>query len=51
MGYFSLPTGKLLQKTKKKRLKNFPAGYIEDFTGTLLTLLIIFGVLNSMRES
>ena len=31
MGYFSLPTGKLLQKTKKKRLKNFPAGYIGRF--------------------
>ena len=51
MGYFSLPTGKLLQKLKRKDEKIFLLVTLEDFTGTLLTLLIIFGVLNSMRES
>ena len=28
MGFYSLPTGKLHEKTKKSRLKSFPAGYV-----------------------
>ena len=28
MGFYSLPTGKLHEKTKKSRLKRFPAGYV-----------------------
>ena len=31
MGFYSLPTGKLTTKTNKKKLKNFPAGYIGSF--------------------
>ena len=31
MGFYSLPTGKLHKKTKKSRLKNFPAGYSGSF--------------------
>ena len=31
MGFYSLPTGKLTKKTKKKKLKNFPAGYVGSF--------------------
>ena len=31
MGFYSLPTGKLHKKTKKSRLKNFPAGYVGSF--------------------
>ena len=30
-GFYSLPTGKLHRKTKKSRLKNFPAGYMGNF--------------------
>ena len=35
MGFYSLPTGKLHKKTKKSRLKNFPAGYVGSFHGSL----------------
>ena len=35
MGFYSLPTGKLQKKTKKIRLKNFPAGYVGSFYGNL----------------
>ena len=31
MGFYSLPIGKLHKKTKTKRLKNFPAGYVGSF--------------------
>ena len=31
MGFYSLPTGKLHKKTKKSRLKNFPADYVGSF--------------------
>ena len=31
MGFYLLPTGKLTKKTKKKKLKNFPAGYVGSF--------------------
>lgn len=31
MGFISLPTGILFQKTETKKLKNFPAGYIGRF--------------------
>ena len=31
MGFYSLPTGKLTKKTEKKKLKNFPAGYVRRF--------------------
>ena len=31
MGFYSLPTGKLTKKTRKKKLKNFPAGYVGSF--------------------
>ena len=31
MGFYSLLTGKLHKKTKKRRLKNFPAGYVGSF--------------------
>ena len=31
MGFYLLPTGKLTKKTKKKELKNFPAGYVGSF--------------------
>ena len=31
MDFYSLPTGKLYKKTKKSRLKNFPAGYVGSF--------------------
>ena len=34
-GFYSLPTGKLHKKTKKARLKNFPAGYVGSFYGNL----------------
>ena len=30
-GFYSLPNGKLHKKTKKSRLKNFPAGYVGSF--------------------
>ena len=30
MGFYSLPTGKLHKKTKKIRLKKFPAGYVSS---------------------
>ena len=30
-GFTSLPTGKLYKKTETKKLKNFPAGYVERF--------------------
>ena len=44
MGYFfSLPTGKLLQKTKKKRLKNCPSGYIGRFYRNLADIVDNFG--------
>ena len=35
MGFYSLPNGKLYKKTKKARLKNFPAGYVGSFYGNL----------------
>ena len=35
MGFYSLPTGKLHKNTKKSRLKNFPAGYVERFHESL----------------
>ena len=31
MGFYLLPTGKLHKKTKRSRLKNFPAGYVGSF--------------------
>ena len=31
MGFISLPTGKLYKKPEKKKLKNFPAGYVGKF--------------------
>ena len=31
MGFYLLPNGKLHKKTKKSRLKNFPAGYVGSF--------------------
>ena len=31
MGFYSLPTGKLHEKTKNSGLKNFPAGYVGSF--------------------
>ena len=31
IGFYLLPTGKLTKKTKKKKLKNFPAGYVRGF--------------------
>ena len=31
MIFISLPTGKLYQKLEKRRLKNFPAGYVGSF--------------------
>ena len=31
MGFYLLPTGKLTKKTKKKKLTNFPAGYVGSF--------------------
>ena len=31
MSFISLPTGKLYKKPEKRRLKNFPAGYIGKF--------------------
>ena len=30
-GFISLLTGKLYKKTETKKLKNFPAGYVERF--------------------
>ena len=35
MAFYGLPTGKLHKKTKKIRLKNFPAGYVGSFYGNL----------------
>ena len=31
MSFISLPTGKLHKRTKTKKLKNFPAGYVGKF--------------------
>ena len=31
MSFISLPTGKLYKKPEKKKLKNFPAGYVGKF--------------------
>ena len=31
MGFISLPTGTLYKKSDKKKLKNFPAGYVGKF--------------------
>ena len=31
MIFISLPTGKIYQKLEKRRLKNFPAGYVGSF--------------------
>ena len=31
MSFISLHTGKLHKKTEKKKLKNFPAGYVGKF--------------------
>ena len=31
MSFISLPTGKLHKKPEKRRLKNFPAGYVGSF--------------------
>ena len=31
MSFILLPTGKLHKKPEKKRLKNFPAGYVGKF--------------------
>ena len=31
MGFYSLHTDKLTKKTKNKKLKNFPAGYVGSF--------------------
>ena len=31
MGFYSLPTGKRTKKTKKRKLKKFPAGYVGSF--------------------
>ena len=36
MGFYLLPTGKLTKKTKKKKLKNFPAGYVGSFYRNLV---------------
>ena len=36
MGFYSLPTGKLYKKTRKSRLKNFPAGYVGSFYRNLV---------------
>ena len=33
--FYLLPTGKLHKKTKKSRLKNFPAGYVGSFYSNL----------------
>ena len=33
MGFYSSPIEKLNKKTKKSRLKNFPAGYVGISTG------------------
>ena len=35
IGFYSLRTRKLHKKTKKSRLKNFPAGYVGSFYGNL----------------
>ena len=35
MSFSSLPTGKLYKKKGKKKLKNFPAGYVGRFYGNL----------------
>ena len=34
-GFFLLPTNKLYKKENTKRLKNFPAGYVESFQRNL----------------
>ena len=39
MGFYSLPTGTPLQKTKKNRLKNFSAGYVGSFCRNLADYL------------
>ena len=31
MGFYLLPTGKLHKKTKQRKLKNFPSGYVGSF--------------------
>ena len=36
MGFYLLPTGKLHEKAKKRRLKNFPAGYVGSFYRNLV---------------
>ena len=36
-GFFLLPTNKLYKKENKKRLKNFPAGYVGNFYRNLIT--------------
>ena len=35
MSFYSLPTGKLYKKKKKKQLKHFPANYVERFDRNL----------------
>ena len=36
MSFISLPTGKLYKKSEKKKLKNFPAGYVGKFYRNLV---------------
>ena len=35
MSFYSLPTGKLYKKKKKKQLKHFPANYVKRFDRNL----------------
>ena len=43
MGFYLLPTGKLHEKTKNSRLKNFPAGYVGSFYKNLADNVDILG--------
>ena len=36
MGFYLLATGKLYKKTRKSRVKNFPAGYVGSFCRNLV---------------
>ena len=42
MSFISLPTGKLYKKPEKKKLKNFPAGYVGKFYRSLADNIDMF---------
>ena len=42
MSFISLPTGKLYKKPEKKKLKNFPAGYVGKYYRSLADNIDMF---------